>query len=276
MLKVLTSLRRHAVAFIALFLLLGSTAYAVVDRTTSTKSKTLYACVGGAGGTLRSSTAAAKCPARTHKISWNAEGPRGATGPAGPVGAPGAPGATGATGEPGATGAQGAPGTTGPAGPQGAAGPKGDQGDGAPAPVEYGQFYALMPPDNSSTFGGTGTSPTGARITFPHAGPHKGGVVESGGGEFALPSDGTYRVSFSVPVNEAAQLQIYVNSVAVPYAVFGTDNSLSTITGDALVTVPARSVLSINNPIPNSDITLTPSAGGSKAVAATLMIQRVD
>jgi hypothetical protein len=267
--SVLAQLRRHAVAFTALFLLLGSSAYAVVGHSAATTPTKLYACAGGVGRTLTSSTASRKCPKGQHKVSWNAEGERGATGASGAVGAVGR---AGAPGEPGAAGAEGAPGRTGATGSTGATGATGPAASGT-----YGEFYSLMPGDPSYTYGPTGNAPTGARILFPHAGAAQGGVVYSGGGEFTLPSAGTYRVSFSVPVAQAGQLQVVLNSVPLPYAVFGNDAPNSEITGEALVTSPgAGSVISINAPGSNPDISLAASAGGAVAGAATLIIQRVD
>ncbi|HEV7750621.1 MAG TPA: hypothetical protein VGO71_03720 [Baekduia sp.] len=264
--SVLAQLRRHAVAFTALFLLLGSSAYAVVGHPAATTPAKLYACAGGVGSTLKSSTATRKCPKGQRKISWNAEGERG------PTGVTGAAGRAGAPGEPGAAGAEGAPGRTGATGSTGATGATGPAASGI-----YGEFYSLMPGDTSYTYGPTGNAPTGARILFPHAGAAQGGVAYSGGGEFTLPSAGTYRVSFSVTLAQAGQLQIVLNSVPLPYAIFGNDAANSEITGEALVTSPgAGSVISINAPGSNPNVSLADAAGGSVPSAATLIIQRVD
>jgi hypothetical protein len=267
---VVAQLRRHVVAFTALFLLLGSSAYAVVGRPAATTPQKLYACTSGVGGTLTSSTATGRCSKGKHKISWNAEGergPTGTTGAAGRAGAPGDPGATGAEGAPGRTGATGATGSTGATGATGPA-----------ASGTYGEFYSLMPGDPSYTYGPTGNAPTGARILFPHAGAAQGGVVYSGGGEFTLPSAGTYRVSFSVTLAQAGQLQVVLNSVPLPYATFGTAAVAgSEITGEALVVSPgAGSVISINAPGSNPNVSLAAAPGGAVPGAATLLIQRVD
>ncbi|MDX6714450.1 MAG: hypothetical protein QOH30_1008 [Baekduia sp.] len=266
---VLAQLRRHVVAFTALFLLLGSSAYAVVGHPAATTPPKLYACASGVGGTLTSSTATRRCPKGMHKISWNAEGERGATGTTGAAGRAGAPG------DPGATGAEGAPGRTGATGATGSTGATGATGPAASA--TYAEFYSLMPGDPSYTYGPTGNAPTGARILFPHAGAAQGGVVYSGGGEFTLPSAGTYRVSFSVTLAQAGQLQVVLNSVPLPYATFGTDAAGSEITGEALVVSPgAGSVISINAPGSNPDISLAATPGGALPGAATLLIERVD
>lgn len=128
--KVLSLLRRHAVAFTALFLLLGSTAYAVADQTTGSaaqSSKKLYACVTSDYSTLNLTTPERGCPRGQRKISWNESGPRGARGAAGAAGKTGARGATGAAG------AVGTPGSVGTAGPKGDAGARGAQGETGPA-----------------------------------------------------------------------------------------------------------------------------------------------
>lgn len=137
--KGLTLLRRHAVAFAALFLLLGSAAYAAADQvTTRAAPKKIYACVAGDHPTLNLTTAKRTCPRGQHKISWNAAGRHGTRGPVGSTGRTGARGAVGTSGPVGgrgATGTSGADGAVGPAGPKGANGDTGPQGaDGANGP----------------------------------------------------------------------------------------------------------------------------------------------
>jgi hypothetical protein len=132
-------LRRHAVAFAALFLLLGSAAYAAADQvTTRVAPKKIYACVAGDQHTLNLTTAKRTCSRGQHKISWNAAGRHGTRGPVGSTGRTGAQGAAGTSGPVGgrgATGTSGADGAVGPAGPKGANGDKGLQGaDGANGP----------------------------------------------------------------------------------------------------------------------------------------------
>jgi len=131
--KVLTLLRRHVIAFMALFLLLGSSAYAVADRVaTSQKKETrIYACVTNDFGTLNLSSAKVRCPQGQRKISWNAEGQEGARGPAGRPGRAGARGPAGPAGPKGDAGPAGPQGERGPAGPAGPAG----SGGGEPGPA---------------------------------------------------------------------------------------------------------------------------------------------
>ena len=147
-------LRRYAIAFAALFLLLSGSAYAVTDQINGGGSKQLYACVTKDFHTLNLTSADGICPAGQRKISWGTtgRGPRGATGAAGSTGVRGQAGARGATGDPGATGPQGATGVkgdTGAAGPQGATGANGDTG--AAGPIGPAGVIGVPAPTRSRT-----------------------------------------------------------------------------------------------------------------------------
>jgi Collagen triple helix repeat (20 copies) len=132
-------LRRHAIAFVAVFLLLSGSAYAVVGQVgRGARNKQFYACVAGDYHTLNLTTAGRKCPSGQTKISWNAAGRRGVAGPRGHTGRTGARGATGdpgASGTNGAVGPRGDAGAAGATGPQGSPGSKGDTGDAGPRGV---------------------------------------------------------------------------------------------------------------------------------------------
>jgi hypothetical protein len=128
------------VAFAALFLLLGSAAYAAADQvTTRAAPKKIYACVAGDHHTVNLTTAERTCPRGQHKISWNAAGRHGTRGPVGSTGRTGARGAAGTSGPVGgrgATGTSGADGAVGPAAPVGGRGATGTSGaDGAVGPA---------------------------------------------------------------------------------------------------------------------------------------------
>lgn len=283
--KVLTLLRSHAVAFAALFLLIGGSAYAAIDEATSaqTPKKTVYACVTQTHQTLNLTSAARTCPNGQRKISWNAAGRRGARGAAGKPGAQGATGAVGATGaagpkgdagSPGPRGLQGEPGATGAdgdTGPQGPAGPTGPQGPaGASA---FAEFFALMPPDNAATVA------PGTDVGFPQDGPliGTGEIARTGPSSFNLSSIGVYRVAFQVPVTEAGQLILTLNGADLAYTVTGRATGTSQIVGEALVeTTSVDSVMTLRNPAGNSTaLTITPLAGGTRPVSATLIIERL-
>jgi hypothetical protein len=166
--KVLDVLRRHVIAFVALFLLLSGSAYAVADQVGSGASpKQLYACVAGNFHTLNLTSAGRKCPGGQTKISWNAAGPRGVAGPrgaTGKTGARGAAGTAGASGAPGPIGPKGDVGAAGAAGPQGPAGSKGDTGAagsaGSPGPAgpkgDTGAAGSAGPPGPAGPKGDTG------------------------------------------------------------------------------------------------------------------------
>lgn len=231
-------------------------------------------------------------------------GPAGAQGEAGVDGAPGEPGATGATGPRGATGATGAAGAkgapgavgaTGPAGPQGVAGPQGDagpqglpgpQGDvgpagpqgfpgpqGAAGSVQAALFYALMPGDNAATVG------LGADVQFPQNGPTTDDAVSRlNASSFTLASPGVYRVSVQVSVSEAGQLILTLDGAELAYTAAGRATGTSQITIVTLVeTTSDDQVLTVRNPASNSTaLTITPLAGGTVPVSATLLIEQLQ
>jgi hypothetical protein len=187
------------------------------------------------------------------------EGSLGGRHLAGPV--VGMASSTGASG----TGASGAQGPTGPTGPTGPAGTG-----------NYAEFYALMPPDNSATVA------VGADVAFPQDGPTSGtSIIRSSSSAIELTSIGTYDVSFQVPVTEAGQLVLTLDSgagpVELPYTVVGRATGTSQIVGHSLVTTTvADSLLSVANPTGNSTaLTITPLAGGTHPVSASLIVTQL-
>ncbi len=197
-------------------------------------------------------------------------GAAGIAGPVGPKGEAGVAGVSGSSGPKGETGAEGPPGSVGPAGATGAAGPEGSSG----SPV-YAEFYALMPPDNAATVA------AGAPVLFPQTGSSAGGIVRLGQGEFVLSRVGTYSVDFSVSVTEPGQLVVALDSgggmVELPYTVYGRATGTSQIAGDALITTTAaNSTVELRNPTGNTPaLTITPLAGGTHPVAASMVIQKL-
>jgi hypothetical protein len=108
--RLLTLLRRHAIALLALFIALGGSSYAAVNAHTSRSSKNvILGCVGKNTGTLRIVDSHIRCGSLETAVSFNREGrkgtrgPQGKRGPVGHAGAPGAQGNTGATGKEGPT-----------------------------------------------------------------------------------------------------------------------------------------------------------------------------
>jgi hypothetical protein len=293
-LKVLVLLRRHAVACTAVFLVMGGSAYAAVDSATSgpASKRTFYACVTRTYKTLNLVSAERTCPNGQRKIMWSgagkagARGPAGATGPAGVQGATGAQGTTGAQGsagpagakgEAGAAGARGEAGATGATGPQGTPGTNGTNGtNGAPgsaAAASFAHFFALMPPDNAAT-----VSP-GTDVSFPQDGPTSAtDITRTGPSSFNLASIGTYRVSFQVSVTEAGQLILTLNGADLAYTVVGGSTGVTQIVEETIVqSTVINSILTVRNPAGNSTaLTITPLAGGTRPVSASLVIERLD
>ena len=164
-------------------------------------------------------------------------------------------------------------GARGPAGPTGAQGSTGSAGaTGVTGPMAFAEFYALMPPDNPATV------PAGGAVDFPNSGPSSGGIVPSAVDTFLLPDIGTYRVAFNASVSEAGQLQLRLDTAALGYTVYGRATGTSQITGEALVqTTTANSQLQVINPASNpTALTVTPLAGGTQPVAASLIIERLE
>jgi hypothetical protein len=127
-----------------------------------------------------------------------------------------------------------------------------------------------MPPDNAATVA------AGESVEFPNDGPGSGAITRSDAETFVLPDAGTYRVQFIVSVTEAGQLGLEQNGVLVPYAVFGRATGTSQIVGEALIDATAGDTLSVVNPDGNpTALTITPLAGGTNPVAASVVIEQL-
>ena len=200
-------------------------------------------------------------------------GPVGSTGAAGPMGLAGTPGTAGATGPvgpTGLTGATGLTGTAGPSGPTGSTGPAGPTG----GLVDFADFYALMPSDNSATVA------PGTDVSFPQNGPSLATtkITRIDSSEFSLGNIGTYQVMFQVSVSEAGQLDLTLNGSELAYTVVGRATGTSQLVEMALVqTTSVDSTLTVRNPVGNSTaLTITPLAGGTSPVSAHLVITELQ
>ncbi|MEO6157837.1 MAG: hypothetical protein ABIQ39_09430 [Ilumatobacteraceae bacterium] len=193
------------------------------------------------------------------------EGPQGVAGDTGPEGPQGPQGPQGATGP---IGLQGTPGATGATGATGLVGPQGPAGSGVAA-----EFFALMPGDNAFSVA------TGADVQFPQDGPNTDptGIARTSDRAFVLSAMGIYRISFQVPVNEAGQLVLTLNDLELDYTVVGRATGTSQITATALVESSSpNSILTVRNPVGQpTPLTITPMAGGTQPVSATLLIELV-
>jgi len=206
------------------------------------------------------------------------QGPAGVAGPigeTGPVGPQGPVGETGPAGVAGPVGPQGPIGETGPVGPQGPIGETGPVGPQGPAGgvLNYADFYALMPPDNTATVA------PGTDVSFPQDGPNSGsGIARSGPDSFSLAEIGTYQVLFQVSVTEAGQLILTLNGEDLAYTVAGRATGTSQIVGMAIVeTTVTDSVLTVRNPEGTAAaLTITPLAGGTRPVSAHLVITQIQ
>ena len=129
-----------------------------------------------------------------------------------------------------------------------------------------------MPPDNAATVA------PGAAVDFPNDGPQSGSITSPTASTFQLAAIGTYRVTFQVSVSEAGQLILQLNNADLAYTVVGRATGTSQIVGDSLVTTTTvNSVLEVVNPSGNSTaLTITPLAGGTRPVSASLVIQKLD
>ncbi|MEX2627386.1 MAG: collagen-like protein [Ilumatobacteraceae bacterium] len=184
------------------------------------------------------------------------------------------------TGPQGPPGPQGPQGEQGSVGEQGPAGPKGEQGEqGPPGPegpaatVAAAQFYALMPPDNASTVA------VGSDVEFPQDGASVGSsIARTGASTFNLAEIGVYRVTFQVPVDEAGQLVLTLDGTELHHTVVGRATGTSQIVATNLVeTTSTNSLLTVRNPAGNATaLTITPLAGGTEPVSATLVIEQIQ
>jgi hypothetical protein len=159
---------------------------------------------------------------------------------------------------------------TGPTGWTGASvtGPTGITGPFGP--LGYSEFYALMAPDNASTIG------IGGAVAFPRTGATDG-VTATWFGDTAvqLVVAGVYHVTWQVSVSEAAQLGLGLNGVLQPNTVVGRTTGTNQIFGSTIIQTASNGISLSVMSSSAAAITLTPSAGGTNAVTATLVIVRM-
>ncbi|WIG93730.1 hypothetical protein [Myxococcus sp. SDU36] len=148
--------------------------------------------------------------------------------------------------------------------------------NGAPGDtLAFGYFYALMPPDNAATVAAA------SAVDFPRDGATSG-ISRASDSEFILPAIGVYEVSWQVSVTEAGQLILGLDSgggvVEQISTVAGRATGASQIMNHVLITTTVvNSVLTVRNPAGNSPaLTITPLAGGTRAVSASLVIKQIQ
>jgi hypothetical protein len=143
--------------------------------------------------------------------------------------------------------------------------------------MDYSDFYALMPPDNTAA-----TIAVGAPVLFPQNGASNNVILRAGvnpTSSFVLPAIGIYQVMFQVSVSEAGQLVLGLDSgsgvVELLDSAVGRATGTSQIVGMSLVTTTSvNSILSVLNSS-SVALTITPSAGGTLAVSAHIIITRI-
>ena len=143
---------------------------------------------------------------------------------------------------------------------------------GSGGPLAYSEFYAMMPGDNTATIA------AGIAINFPQNGITDGYIIRSSSNQFILPDVGIYLVHWQVSISEAAQLVITLNGTELANTVVGRVTGTSQIVGHTMInTTLPNSILSIANPTGNTPaLTITPTAGGTHAVSANLVITRIQ
>jgi hypothetical protein len=141
-----------------------------------------------------------------------------------------------------------------------------------PVTSPYSLFFALMPGDNAATVA------AGAPVLFPQVGPTSGAgaPVAASSSTFTLPATGDYEVDCQVSVTEAGQLQLALGGVGLPNTVAGRATGTSQIVISTIIHATAGQVLSVINPAGNATaLTITPIAGGTHSVSATLKIKQI-
>ena len=207
-------------------------------------------------------------------------GPQGATGPTGPQGATGPTGPqgiTGPTGPQGVTGPTGPQGITGPTGPQGVTGPTGPQGATGPTGPEGPSLNeAAMVHDESEL-----VIPNNNVIRFNNTNLSNGITYNAATGEFTLPSDGQYAVTWWINVRNNNTLTRTCAPLSVEFHKFWPNdvfiahssthnrlfyNETGTIVGNAVFDNEAGSTYRFINSSP-VDIMLVPNDLYSAAIS---------
>ena len=128
-----------------------------------------------------------------------------------------------------------------------------------------------MPGDNAATVA------VGGDVDFPQDGAANG-ITRSSPSAIMLDQAGVYEVSWQVPVTEPGQLVLTLDGVELAHTVAGRATGTTQIANHVLIAVPgAFSILSVRNPASNSTaLTITPFAGGTLPVSASLVIKQVE
>ncbi|GAB2641456.1 hypothetical protein GCM10027035_39210 [Emticicia sediminis] len=136
----------------------------------------------------------------------------------------------------------------------------------------FAEFYALMPGDNTATIA------AGSPIEFPQNGLSNGIITRINASQFNIPAIGIYLVDWQASIAEAGQLVLQLNGTDIPTSVVGRATGTSQIIGHTMImTTSSNSVLRVVNPSGNPvALTINPTAGGTRAVTANLVITRIQ
>ena len=134
-----------------------------------------------------------------------------------------------------------------------------------------------MPPDNAATVA------VGGDVDFPQDGLNTDptDIARLTNDSFQLGADGIYEILAQVSVAEAGQLILTLGGTDLPYTVAGRATGTSQIIISAIIqtlggTVGPNQVLTVRNPTGNAAaLTITPLAGGTRPVSASLIIKRL-
>jgi Collagen triple helix repeat (20 copies) len=174
---------RHAVTVVVAAAAVIAAGVGISAAASPSPRGAISGCVNHKSGVLSVLVGAKSCPAGSAKITWRAQGLRGAVGAAGAAGARGSAdtvvgpqGPTGAAGKVGATGDQGATGPTGPPGVPGKTGQRGPAGasgaTGATGPVGASAGYEGVTPDAGGSIPVFGTKSEIAKTVEVPAGTY--------------------------------------------------------------------------------------------------------
>lgn len=135
---------------------------------------------------------------------------------------------------------------------------------------EFANFYGISPDNYSSQI------QNGSCVPFPLTGELEGNIIPLTTSTFQLSDIGIYDVSWVVPVNETGQLELLLNGVSVAKSIMGTGTTFTILSNRLLIdTTVVNSTLCVANPVGNTNITVTPDAGGVNATTAQLTILRI-
>ncbi len=139
----------------------------------------------------------------------------------------------------------------------------------------YGFFYLISPPDAFVINGGDA-------IAFPNDGPVEGITrVAMSSSEFILPSIGVYEVNWVLCIDEASQIDVWIDSgmgaVEQTNTLLGRPAGTTQSNGSVFIeTTAANSILTLRNASGNSPITISNGLFfGSQPAIGSLTIKKI-